>query len=419
MPDPPTTSQTFHEKLDILRVSPENFKNMVVSIERIPSVVICGIGKPGVGKSQCVHQVGKVRNVPVVTLHIPQMSIEDFHLPTTATDPTDKKYYDRRIPRKFQTLIEFAEVNKEKTPILLIEEPNRARDRNVTTALFTLIEDRVIGDITLPDNIQIIALMNPSENGAFVNKFEQDTASRRRLTFVGVHEDHSEFIDYAIKNNFHPKLVEYLKTHPLRLYDDTAAKNGKVFACPASWETVSQILIAFEQQKKELTDSTCKALVCGKVGMVAANALFNFMQSKVTLIGPVILLAKYSDPDGKVKDTILRRLSEGRHDLLVEEARGVFQYIFSHNTPVDAIGKQLVDFISDLPLEIFSSLISNNFGIESTENNTTYLSKLNSELVKFPKFTVLMDKITSLKKTRNGVLIDTFSESNHAFFSKY
>jgi len=382
-----TEEQTFYEKMDIGLVTPGQFQAMIDDAADSPRVVLCGVGKPGVGKSQSVYQCGKRRSAPVIVLHIPQMSIEDFHIPTNPSDPGDRRFYDKRIPRKFQVLFEYlaqfkdGSVPVERRPIILVEEPNRAREKSVTTACFTLFEDRIIGDQRIPDEVQIVTLMNPGGGGASVNSFEKDTAARRRLSFVGVTYSYGEFMEHAIKNGFHEKVSEFLEAQPSMVYDDDAASAGKVFACPASWETVSSICKRYDAGKTPFSTARAEAMIASKLGMTTAKRFIDFVENKVSIITPKQILEQYKDKS-RVRAQIKKQIEDGRTDALAEECKNLAIYLFRDKRAPKSYGDELALFMADLPDDVLVAFISQYLAGESkaSNENRTYFTKMNEDL---------------------------------------
>jgi hypothetical protein len=182
--DKSTLEENFAAKLGIEMTSPKMFGRLI-EITAGTREVVAAVGPSGVGKTAIPKQMAARRNggkgVPYVGLHVPTLNMEDLQIPTMASDT--KTYFDRRIPRRFQVLLDWVEqvkaanggqVPADMCPILSLEELNRAVDKAVTRALFTLLDDRYIGDVHLDDSIQIVVTMNPT-GGGMVSAAPQST----------------------------------------------------------------------------------------------------------------------------------------------------------------------------------------------------------------------------------------------------
>jgi hypothetical protein len=392
---------TFASKLGIEMVTPRVFEELI-ELNAGTRNVVCAIGPSGIGKTAIPTQVAKRRNngkgVPYVPLHMPTATQEGFFIPTTASDT--KLYFDQRVPRLFQPLIEWAEqmekkykgkVPKDMCPILSIEELNRAVDKSVTRAAFVLIGDRMIGDIKLHDCIQIVVTMNPSGGGMNVNEFERDPAMRRRLLPVGVAYNYGDFMKHATTAGFHENVVGHLGAQPSHGYDDQAALAGKAFACPATWETVSRLCVQFEDAEIPLNSTTGRAAIAGAIGTASATAFLEFVRDNTLVVTPDDVLTNYG-PDSETRKRFKKYLpkeGEGRLDKVTELSMGLATRIFADlSKKPEQLTKQLSLFVSDLPEEILMSFIqkltdeSNRLGNDAKN----FLQNLNQKLAGEPVF---------------------------------
>jgi hypothetical protein len=403
---------TFASKLGIEMVTPRIFEELI-ELNAGTRNVMCAIGPSGIGKTAIPTQVARSRNkgkgVPYVALHMPTMTQEGFFIPTTAADT--KQYFDQRVPRLFQPIIEWAEqmdkkfkgkVPQDMCPILAIEELNRAVDKSVTRAAFVLIGDRMIGDIKLHDCIQIVVTMNPSGGGMNVNEFERDPAMRRRLLPIGVAYNYGDFMKHATTAGFHEHVVGHLGAQPSHGYDEMAALAGKAFACPATWETVSRLCVQFEAAGISLSSSTGRAAIAGAVGTASATAFLDFVRDNTLVVTPNDVLTSYG-PDTEARKRFKKYLpkeGEGRLDKVTELTMGLATHIFADLTKKpEAITKALSVFIGDLPEEILMSFIqkltdeANRLGNDAKN----FLQLLNQKLASEPNFT---DGLSRLHKAK-------------------
>lgn len=396
--------ETFASKMGIEMTTPRVFEELI-ELHAGTRVVICAVGPSGIGKTAIPKQVAARRNngkgVPYVPLHVPTMTLEDCHIPTMADDT--KLYYDRRISRRFQPIIEWIDKVKSKlkkdeafpiemVPIIAIEELNRGADKAVTRAIFTLIDDRMIGDIMLPDEVQIVASMNPSGSGFSVNEYERDPAMRRRTLSVGVTFNYGDFIKHATTQKFHPNIIAHLGAQPGHVYDELAAAAGKAFACPATWEMASRICWRFQEQNVSLLTPAGRAAISGAVGTGSAVAFLEFVKDHTLVVTPEDVLTAYG-PDSEVRKRFKAYFTDsggGRLDKVTDLSMGLAVRVFSDlKRKPESIAKPLAYYISDLPVEIMMSFVtklteeSNRLG----NDGKTFLSSLNVLLVKEPAFT--------------------------------
>lgn len=408
-----TMEDTFAAKLGIEMVTPRIFKEMIEMCAGTTNVV-CAVGPSGIGKTAIPRQVAKQRNggkgVPYYPLFMPTATQEGFFIPTTASDT--KRYFDQRVPRGFEKVIEWAEAMEKKykgkvprdmCPILSIEELNRAVDKSVTRAAFVLIGDRMIGDIPLPNCLQIVATMNPTGGGMSVNEFERDPAMRRRLSpMIGVGYNYGDFMQYAMAAGFHPDVLSHLGAQPSHGYDAQAALAGKHFACPATWERVSEFCFMFQAQEQPLNSTLGRAAVAGAIGSAAATIFLDFVRDHSMTVTPEDVLSRYtanSETRRRFK-AYLPTEDGGRMDKVAELSRGLAIHILSDlKRKPKTIADKLALFIGDLPLEILTA-----FTKILTDHSTTlgseakaYQQLLNKELSEFPVFSSSLTRLMAVK----------------------
>lgn len=392
--------ETFTSKLDIHMVTPRGYATLIDLHASTPRAVVTAIGMPGLGKTAIPKQIARKREAPYMAIHVPTELIEDLGIPTTATDT--KQYYDKRISRKFQPLIEFvAKLKAEnggkfpagRNPILAVEELNRAADKHVTRAMFTLIEDRKIGDVHIDEAIQIVVTMNPSGGSMSVNEFERDPAHRRRLVMIGVTASYADFMRYARDAEFHPKVVEHLEAQPLWLYDNEAMKAGKKFACPSSWETLSQVCKALDEQNVALADETAVAAFSGMVGATAADAFVEFIRDATVVITPDEVLQGYRT-GAAVRQRFQKLVEDSRMDKISQLISGVAMKMYAVPQKPAAFASQLSLFMDDMPedglLAFIKELVEQS---KSATGGTAQFKEFNALISQHPSFNNALVKL--------------------------
>jgi hypothetical protein len=404
--------ETFASKLGIEMASTRVFEELI-ELHAGTHVVVAAVGASGIGKTAIPKQVAKRRNegkgVPYIPLHVPTMTLEDCHIPTTSEE---KAYFDRRVSRRFKKLFDFvAEVRKglkkgeayppDKCPILAIEELNRGVDKSVTRAIFTMLDDRMVGDLEIPDDIQMVVTMNPTGGGMAVNEFERDPAMRRRLLLVGVAYNYGDFMKHATATKFHPSVTQHLGAHPDSVYDEKAAAAGKVFACPATWENVSRIAWRFQEAGVSLLTPAGRAAVAGAIGVGSATEFLEFVKDHTLVVTPEDVLTGYG-PETEVRRRFKGYLTEGggRLDKVTDLCNGLAVRIFvDMKRKPEQFAKQTSCFINDLPVEIMMAFItrvteeSNRLNQEGKQ----YLGALNVLWAKDPHFNEALKKLHESK----------------------
>lgn len=402
-------------KLGIETISPQEFRRQI-QVLASQDIVLTAVGPSGIGKTAIPAAVARDRGAPYVALHVPTMTPEDWSIPTMASDT--RVYFDRRIPRLFQNILTYVDQMKakhggvvpaDKRPILAIEELNRAQDKAVTRGAFVLIGDRTIGDAHIDENVQIVCTMNPSGDGMSVNEFERDPAMRRRSLLVFVAPDYASFIAHAETAGFHPEVLEYVRAHPSQFYDQDAARAGKAFACPATWERVSRVARAYETAKLPLGGSSAAAAYAGYIGTGVTKTFVEFVQDRTTTISPRDVIDGYTE-DSDTRKRLLRLVDSktSRFDRVVDLLTGVSVELCSRveEDPAKVV-PSLGRFINDLPEELmyrfFQALAQ---AVKTGPSEAAAWSrKMNAELVKDPHWKEALERyhVTSDKARSEAV----------------
>lgn len=403
---------TFASKLGIEMCTPRIFKELI-QINAGTKNVVCAIGPSGIGKTAIPHQVAQERNggegVPYAQVHMPTATQEGFFIPTMAKD--SQRYFDQRIPRTFQTVLEYAEniekkfkgkpVPKDLCPIIVVEELNRAVDKSVTRAAFVLIGDRMLGDVRIPDCVQFVVTMNPSGGGMAVNEFEKDPAMSRRLLKIGVDFNYGDFMMFAQTAKFHPSVLGHLGAHPLTGYDKAGALASKAFACPATWEVVSRLCYEFEAAGLQLNSPTGRAAVSGAIGTASATTFLEFVKDNTLVVTPEEVLTQYT-ANSEVRRRFKAYLTEGggRLDKVTELTNGLAIHVFTDmKRKTETVAKPLGMFMGDLPVEILMAFIQRLTDESQRIGNDgkTFLGNINKDMAKETCFNDAMKRLHDAK----------------------
>lgn len=392
------TEESPATQLGIDTITPRILERML-DVLADQNIVLTVVGQSGIGKTAIPKQVAARRGVPYAQIHMPTASPESFQLPTLPRDGTP--FFDQKIPRTFQPLLDYVAEEKKRhkdgripacrKAILALEELNRAPDKSTTRSAFVLMGDRMIGDVHLDDGVQIVATMNPSGQGFNVNEFEKDAAMRRRSLMTYLVADYADFMGYAESAKFHPEVIGYLRAHVSHFYDETAAKAGKVFACPATWESLSRTCAALQSSGEPLTGPVARASYSGIIGTAVTETLVEYVRDRTTTVAPDDVLYRYGSTSD-VRDRVRRLLAESRTDRVIDLVRGLVVRVV--NLPEadrvpERFAKNLGQFLCDIPPEIAMSFMTG--GVEQAKRGgptavAWFQQKLNAHLVTVPEY---------------------------------
>lgn len=232
---------------------------------------ICVYGGIGIGKSESVRQVAeeiaKEKNKDFVewnnTTHEEKRELlknckNKFifaDLRASLLDPTDLRglpnYFDGVVEWKPQILFKVME-NKDCDGILFFDELFNAPP-SVMVALYQLILDRAIGEISLNNQIGIVCAGNKAEEVGSI--FDIPEPLRNRMQHYELRLEHKLWEEWAFKKNIHPDIISYLHWKPNRLYTFNRKDKDPCFATPRMWFFLSELIENATPKEKEIRAS--------------------------------------------------------------------------------------------------------------------------------------------------------------------
>jgi MoxR-like ATPase len=456
------TADKFYNKIGVNSYGISAARKAIDLAQYTKRSVCCLVGEAGIGKTHVVRQAAEDRkpkepfmwnglewkdSVPLVLLPLAQMQSEDTGMPKLPEFERDRLVREAtfwgdlakgakspvqmsaeanhkaivaklqqedpfKVSSGFDFVLPKTIADLPPEGILFLDEWNRA-DKAVVKAFFTLVEDRHIHNKRIPEGIQIVAAMNPSEGAYVVNEAEKDHAIRRRLTFVAVNTNLSAFLEHAThRGKFHKHVVEFVRSMPPYLHDTKRRDVGKVYPCPAKWESVSEVLQAAEEMKVSLSDDTVTLLIEGHIGDEAGRKFASFIQDSDMVINPSDVIKKYTEKSS-VRSRVRKLVDANRNDVLDELCSGLAATLFSERPDADSIAAQLALFMGDLPEEVAISFVANKMASESSESNDAekYFGKLSVALHTQKPYAMLLGKIMdAMKKGREASRDQTITE---------
>jgi hypothetical protein len=311
----------------------------------------CLVGGTGIGKTQAVRQIAKELNAYLLPLFLAHREREDIIGVPFPND--DNSTYRFLVEEAIKKALDY-----DGQIIIFLDEFNRA-DRPVLNATFPMIEDRVFGSLPLSDRTAIVACMNPSEEGYFVNGAENDHAFRRRMSFINVVADHATWVEYATNEGaYDPDVVAFIRANPYYLDDPNARIAGKVSPCPASWEKVSRTFKTLKKAGYSREDiakmPSVRMKLSGHIGVPAMVQCLDYvMRSDDERIYPEDFLTEKSD---MALERLKVMAGSGKNDIIAEIIRGVALIIVTTTPDIKNIIRKLAKIYKVLPVDMVRSL---------------------------------------------------------------
>lgn len=147
-------------------------------------------GEAGIGKSSWVMALAEERNTQCFTTTCNQLGDKcDLTVAKTVPIPGTDDYMQKFFPSAMlQKAIDYAKAHPNEKPILFLDELNRTTS-DITSALLSLATARMLGNVTLPDNLLMIAAGNDKGNITPL-----DSASISRFWTINVLPDYDTFL---------------------------------------------------------------------------------------------------------------------------------------------------------------------------------------------------------------------------------
>lgn len=413
--------------------------------------VICLVGDAGIGKTHIVRQIAARRKpekpfhwngrewvdeVPICVWYLAHMQSEDTGVPYPSRAKRNEllrecelflriadqsqnglgpkaREYALKIAEKVlnngseldQSTYEFLlEKNMADLPpegVLFLDEWNRA-DKSVIKAFFTLLEDRQMhGKKVIPDGMQIVAAMNPSDGAYSVNEAEKDHAFRRRLSFVAVTVNPGVWLEYAT-GKFHDHVVNYIKASPDSLYDIKLRDAGKAFPSPATWEKVSHLLQRVELNDGDLLSEGVRLSIAGHIGEAMGMNFENYLRDKESVINPNEVLDDYTKKS-RIRGKVQKMVKQNRNDVLNQLCEGLAITLLTSKPEPREIAPRLSLFMGDLQPDMAISLVVTKFNsaADNVEHGDSYINALSKAMHTQPAYKRLFKDIAqAMKKAR-------------------
>ena len=142
----------------------------------------------------------------------------------------------------------------------------------VQASLFQLVRDRKCGEYDLPEGASIMACGNRQSDRGVVHRMPTPLASRFVHLEIKVHAP--DWCAWAAGNGIAPEVLFYIQMRPDMLHRFDPQSREAAFACPRTWEFVSNIV----NQRGHLDAGVERALFRGAVGEAAAVEFSAFLK---------------------------------------------------------------------------------------------------------------------------------------------
>ena len=236
-------------------------------------------GSPGIAKSALGKTLAENHNCILIDLRLGQLEPPDLNgLPALSADLPNSKY---EIVKRFgYAAIDSIPLEGDELPegkdgyILFLDElPNS--EPAVQRAAYKLILDRMVGQYKLHPNVAVIAAGNLITDNTLVTE-ELGTAIQSRLApHLHLEVNSDNWLEWAYPAGITPMVTSYIEWLPGSLMKFDPNHNDCTFACPRTWEFVSDYAT---KGGADLSDPQNLPLICGTIGQGAGREFQGFIK---------------------------------------------------------------------------------------------------------------------------------------------
>lgn len=334
------------------------------------------VGPAGVGKSQVCEQLAEELTEELgikfnkIMIKCPVLSRDDFLIPF----PEKIANGDTRFKMLYTN---FVPLEPDSYGIFIIDEFSRG-DHSLQQLMWQIQNDYKIHLKNLPKGWFVISIDNPDDQEYNMNILE-DAAGLRRMTHLYVDVSTDDFLSYAIEKNFHPLVIEFIQSHPEYIYDYDSQKIGSVYANPASYERVSNILIGYENAggiDRYLND--IEVPVAGLINLSKWRMFKEFVKEQ-SIIKPKDIFKEYS----KVRDRIQTFVKLKNNAKLGELIVAFTTYLTSSKPKyTDKELANVSEFLTTIPLDTAAIFVSQIDNFSKNSEEFKYIGTMHAKLMK-------------------------------------
>lgn len=379
MSDTPVQEQKYYEKLNISVLSISKIKELLK--DDIKSTMIAWqkgkdvdrqcyriIGPAGVGKTQICYQIANELTIEVgkkfniIMVKAPVLSRDDFIIPFPVMD--DGK-------SKFKMLYsDFVPEGEDTCGLFVIDECGRG-DHALQQLLWQVQNEYAVHRYNFPKHWFVISIDNPDDSEYSMDIIE-DAAGLRRNLHIYTEVTAKDFLDYAITKDFHPMIIEYIQTHPERVYDFQSQKVGAVYANPASWEKMSDHIWKMELAHGKIDFEKLEPKASGLINTNMTRLFLEFARDKKD-INPKDIF--YNFP--KIEKQIKQLITDNDNSKLGELMTSFCTFMVTTMPPYeDATLKNVIEFLLLMPIDTAALFMSQIDQYERSSKAFQYMTKL-------------------------------------------
>lgn len=333
------------------------------------------IGPAGVGKTAICFQIAREmseetdKDFDIIMVKSPVLSRDDFIIPFPVIDGGNtnfKMLYSDFVPQ-----------GEDSFGLFVIDEFSRG-DHSLQQLMWQVQNEYAVHRYFFPKGWFVITVDNPDDSEYSMDTLE-DAAGLRRQLHIYSEVSVPDFLKYAIDNEFHSYVIEFIQTHPDYLYDFESQKVGAVYANPASYEKLSDHLWKFELNGGIREHySEIEPLASGLLNVSMTRLFMDFVR-EIKVINPRDIFFKYD----KIRPKILKLMKVGDNAKLGEVMVGFCTFLTSSRPNYNREQlENIAKFLIDAPIDTAAMFVTQIDCFERPSEEFKYMTGIHSKLMK-------------------------------------
>lgn len=259
----------------VTTITPAQAPELITDVMRAGLVAML-TSSPGIGKSSIAKQIAETNNLKVIDVRLSQCDPTDLggfpavdleagkasYLPMSTfpiiTDELPRHLDEKGRPKPVNLDGNGEDQNAYSGWLLLLDEFNSA-PTSVQAAAYKIVLDKQVGMHDLHPRVKIMCAGNLATDKAIVNRLS--TAMQSRLIHLELEVNHTAWMDWAASAGIDYRVTSFLNFKKDALQKFDPKHSDKTFACPRTWEFLSDIIKPFKT-----LDASKSPLVMGTIG---------------------------------------------------------------------------------------------------------------------------------------------------------
>ena len=297
-------------------------------------------GPPGIGKSSLVEKFAADVGLPCVSLLGSQLAPEDL-----IGVPQIVEGKSRFCPP--------AMIAREQAYCLFLDELN-ACSHEVQKSFYSLIQEKRVGDYSLPSGSIVIGAGNRAQDSAIVKPMS--SALLNRMVHVQLKAQASDWLEWAYATSIHSWVIQYIEMRPDHLWVQPP-KTEEPFSTPRAWHMLSDALYQFGEHA---TDQMIEAVAFGCLSAIHAGQFKAFIKKvRYQYSINAIIKGDMRWPDKPEDRDVLYFLAQSFRAHLVRELPESKEMLADSTQDLTHRSKALIKQLASLSFEIAQLVVSN------------------------------------------------------------